>query len=79
MGRIKMKKILSYVVYWLIQCTWGLPMTLIGAVAALVCLIAGVKPKTMGPNIYFQFGKGWGGIELGGFFLCSEDCGIGTK
>lgn len=74
-----MKKVLSYVVYWLIQCTWGLPMTLIGAVAALVCLIAGVKPKTMGPNVYFQFGKGWGGMELGGFFLCSKTCDIHTK
>ena len=74
-----MKKTLSYIVYWLIQCTWGLPMTLIGAIAALVLLITGHNPKTIGPNVYFQFGNGWGGIELGGFFLCSKTCDMHTK
>ena len=74
-----MKKILSYIVYWLIQCTWGLPMTLIGAIAALILLITGHKPKTLGPNVYFQFGNGWGGMELGGFFLCSKGCDMRTK
>lgn len=72
------KKIISYIVYWLIQLTWGLPMTLIGAVAVLGCLITGHKPKTFGPNIYFQVGMGWGGIELGGFFLCSKTCDMRT-
>ena len=74
-----MKKILSYLVYWLVQCTWGLPMTLIGAVAALVLLISGHKPKRLGPTIYFEVGESWGGVELGGFFLCSKNSTMATK
>lgn len=75
----KFKKVLSYIVFWLIQCTWGVIMTTIGAVAALVLIIAGHKPKTMGPMVYFQVGMGWGGIELGGFFICSKTCDVDTK
>ena len=74
-----MKKILSYIVFWLIQCTWGAIMTTIGAVAALVLLVTGHKPKTMGPVVYFEVGEGWGGLALGGFFLCSRGSSLHTK
>ena len=74
-----MKKFLSYFVYWLIQCTWGLPMTLIGAIAALGLLISGHKPKHLGPTVYFEVGESWGGLELGGFFLCDKHSPLETK
>lgn len=74
-----MKKTLSYIGYWILQCTWGLPMTLIGAIVALVLLITGHKPKTLGPNVYFEVGKNWGGLELGGFFICGKDSPERTK
>lgn len=74
-----MKKFLSYFVYWLIQCTWGIIMTAIGAVVALCLLVSGHKPKTLGPAIYFEFGEGWGGLSLGGFFFCSKDSSMSTK
>ena len=74
-----MKKVLSYTVYWLLQCTWGFIMTFIGAVAALGLIIAGYKPKTLGPAVYFEVGENWGGIELGGFFLCCKNSGEHTK
>ena len=74
-----MKKTLSYVVYWLWQCTWGFVMTSIGAMVALGLLIAGYKPKTLGPAVYFEVGEGWGGIELGGFFICCKDASLHTK
>lgn len=75
----KFKKILSYTVYWLIQCTWGIVMTLIGVIAAFALLITGHKPKTLGPNVYFEVGENWGGINFGPFFLCSKDSSISTK
>lgn len=74
-----MKKILSYLIYWLIQCTWGLLMTSIGAVAALVLLVTGHKPKALGPAVYFEIGESWGGINLGPFFICSKDACDLTK
>ena len=75
----KFKKILSYIVYWIIQCTWGIIMTLIGGIAALVLMLTGHKPKTIGPNVYFEVGNNWGGINLGPFFICSKDASEDTK
>lgn len=75
----KVKKFLSYTVFWLIQCTWGIIMTLIGAIAALGLILTGHKPKTMGPTVYFEVGENWGGIELGAFFICSKNESPVTK
>ena len=75
----KVKKILSYTVFWLIQCTWGIIMTLIGAIIALGLILTGHKPKTMGPTVYFEVGENWGGLELGGFFLCCRNAPMETK
>ena len=55
--------------FWLLSLTWGLPMTLIGALAAAVLMICGHKPKRHGYCYYFEVGYGWGGVELGGFFI----------
>lgn len=74
-----MKKFLSYFIYWLIQCTWGLPLTLVGAITALILLITGHKPKLLGPTVYFEVGENWGGLELGGFFLCCRNASPHTK
>ena len=74
-----MKKFFKYFGYWLLQCTWGLPMNLIGAIVALVLLITGHKPKTLGPNVYFEVGEYWGGLELGGFFICCKQSDMDTK
>lgn len=74
-----MKKFLSYLVYWILQCTWGGAMTLIGAIVALILIITGHKPKTLGPAVYFETGYDWGGLELGGFFICCKNCSEQTK
>lgn len=84
----KIKKIISYTVYWVLQCTWGFIMTFIGGCVAIGLMVTGHKPKTIGPSIYFEVGERWGGMELGGFFLCSEtsknslkyhECGHGIQ
>ena len=73
-----MKKFVSYTIFWLISLTWGCVMTLIGAVVALVLLIAGYKPHRCGPSIYFVVGENWGGVELGAFFLVCKNSGRHT-
>ena len=62
-------KYLFYILSW----TWGLPMTLTGAIVALVLMMFGYKPKKYGYCYYFEIGKYWGGIELGMFFLTEKN------
>lgn len=73
------KKYLSYAVYWLIQSTWGFIMTFIGACVALGLIIFGYKPKTLGPNVYFEVGQNWGGVNFGPFFVCCKNSTEHTK
>ena len=68
-----MKKTIKMILYWFLQCTWGLTMTLIGAVGAIVILCLGEKPKRFGHALYFVHGHGWGGVCLGGFFFVSHE------
>ena len=55
--------------YWIVSLTWGSIMTLLGAVIALVMLLTGHRPGRLGPNVYFEVGRGWGGMEYGAFFF----------
>lgn len=58
---MKNNKLLFYV----LSFTWGLPMTLIGVVAAAVMLLFFRKPELCGYCIRFRIGNGWGGVSLG--------------
>lgn len=60
-------------VFYILSFTWGLPMTLVGCLVAMVLLILGHKPKKWGYCYYFEVGEGWGGLELGMFFLCNKN------
>ena len=59
--------------FYTLSFTWGIIMSLVGSLVALVLLIAGYRPKRWGHCWYFEVGKGWGGLELGPFFLTSEN------
>ena len=72
-------KVLKTIGFWLAQCTWGFVMTFIGAIVTLVSMICGNKPHRIGSVIYTQIGYGWGGLELGGFFICAKDASDHTK
>lgn len=61
--------------FYLLSFTWGLPLTLIGCLVALVLVSAGYKPKRFGWCWYFEIGECWGGLELGVFFLKSKCSG----
>ena len=58
---MKNNKLLFYV----LSFTWGLPMTLVGVVAAAVMLLLFRKPELCGYCIRFRIGNGWGGVSLG--------------
>lgn len=65
--------------FYLISFTWGLPLTLIGCVVALVLLATGYKPQKWGHCYYFEIGEGWGGLELGPIFLVNKNASKYTK
>lgn len=66
-----MKKI-SKKTFYLLSFTWGLPMSIIGAIVCGVLMLCGYKPQKYGHCYYIAIGNGWGGLELGWFFLVSN-------
>lgn len=57
--------------YYFLSCTWGILMTLCGAVVAAALCICGYKPTKEGPCWCFVVGKNWGGVSLGPVMLMS--------
>lgn len=72
-------KTFKTIIFWFLSLTWGLPMTLMGAVVALALLITGHKPKRFHHSIYFEVGENWGGFEAGGFFFTDKTPSLHTK
>lgn len=71
----------KFVIFLLIffNCTWGIFMTLLGAITTMVCLALGGVSSTFGPCLYTKIGKNWGGLEMGSFFLTDDNPGYSTK
>ena len=65
--------------FWVWSCTWGIVMTLIGAIGALALIIGGQEPRVFHGRVYFQLGRGWGGVSLGAFFFLSTTSPDSTK
>ena len=55
--------------FWAWSCTWGIVMTLIGAVGALALIIGGKQPLVFHGRIYFEIGRAWGAVSLAGAVL----------
>lgn len=72
-------KIIKGILFWVLSLTWGLPMTLIGVICALALLVTGHKPYRFHYLIYFEVGEGWGGFELGAFFVVNKGAGLPIK
>lgn len=62
----------SKIAYHILSWTWGLPMTLIGYIVALVLRLMGYTPFKWGGSTYFMVGKNWGGVELGQIFVVDD-------
>ena len=66
-----LKRILSYIVFYLIQFTWGILHNIIGLVLAIWMLVTGHKPHRCGPYIYFMEPNLPGCIDCGIVFVTS--------
>lgn len=65
--------------YYILNCTWGIIMTLIGAITALVLLALGYRPTRHGGCFCFEVGEYWGAISLGLVIVCGKNEGEETK
>lgn len=65
--------------FYLLSFTWGLPMTLIGCVVAVVLLATRHKPYKYGYCYCFEVGKSWGGLSLGFIIFVSKNSSDRTK
>lgn len=61
--------------WYVLNLTWGLPMTLFGALISLGLLISGHKPRKFMNVIEFDFGNNWGGLEGGIFIFVANNMG----
>ncbi len=59
--------------FWALSLTWGLPLTAIGLVTALILILSGRRPKKWGCCLYFEVGENWGGLEMGPIFLVNRE------
>ena len=66
-------KIVKGILFWVLSLSWGLPMTLFGAICAFALLVTGHKPQRFHYFVYFEVGSGWGGFEAGGFFFVNKN------
>lgn len=64
--------ILQTVIFWVLQLTWGIGLTLVGGIIAVILMIFGVKPHILKGCIYFEIGKDWDGIGLGAIFISAK-------
>ena len=67
----------SAFLYYLLSFTWGLPMTFLGCLTALVLLIAKKRPVRCGRNVCFYLPKIDFGLSLGIFIIAPEEYDAG--
>lgn len=59
--------------FYILSLTWGLPLTVCGAVVALFLMATGHRPHRWGACWYFIVGKRyWGGLNFGPVFLTDK-------
>lgn len=64
---------LSKTWFYILSFTWGIPMTLIGALISLVLIILKHKPIKNGYGWYFEIGEDWGGVDFGMFSIVNRN------
>lgn len=73
-----MKKI-TKLQFYLLSFTWGLPMSIIGALVCCALMVAGFKLKKYGHCYYIEIGKNWGGVNFGWLFLVNKNASNFSK
>ena len=69
---------LSKKIYWVLSFTWGLPITLLGLITAVVLLCCGKKPYRHMYGYVFTVGENWGGLNLGPTTLACKTAHLAT-
>ena len=64
--------VIKRILFYILSFTWGALMSVVGALTTLVLLPFG-KQHIYHGRVYTEIGKGWGGLELGCFFICCEE------
>lgn len=78
-------KVMSQKQFKMLSWTWGFLMSCIGLLAVLVIKLVGAFTKTEyklkkhGYCYYLSVGKGWGGVNLGYFFITDARASDSTK
>lgn len=62
--------------FYILSLTWGLPLTVCGAVVLGILRLCGVPIRRFGLCFYAEIGRHWGGLELGMFFLKDTASGL---
>lgn len=65
------------ILFYILSFTWGIVMSTIGLLVILFSLFF-KRVRVYHGRLYAVWGKGWGGMALGCFFVCSTSCGEDT-
>ena len=63
------------VIYWILQCTWGLLYNILSGFIALFALCTKGKPYKFHRGYIILWGRNWGGLELGTGALVANGMG----
>lgn len=69
----------SRIGFYALSFSWGLPMTIVGCLAALVLMAVGFRPKRYGCCALFEVGHGWGGVSLGVVIITARNMSEKTR
>ena len=70
---MKTSLIIKRTLFYCLSFTWGIIMSLIGLIAVIsIGLFKGFH--TYHGRLFTSIGKNWGGVSLGCFFICDENC-----
>mgnify|MGYP006926042937 CR=1 FL=1 len=74
---MKWSKFLSkhMLLWYILNFTWGLPLTILGGMIALCLLISKHKHTKFKQCIEFDIGNNWGGLEAGFFIFVANNMG----
>ena len=67
------KRVILTGIIWLISCTWGGLLSFCGIIVMIFLRCMGYKPKRYMGFVYFEVGKGWGGVNLGPVFVVNKN------
>lgn len=65
--------------YYALNLTWGLPMTIIGALIGVGLWLCGSRSKTYGGGRCFEIGRGYGGFSVGLTFVVARGSGESVR